>query len=412
MALLLGTPSGVSASPLEMYGFGGRSTAMAGAGVGSCTNFDCVYLNPAGLARVRDTLISSGFSYSNFDLEIDGSQSRAENSVAMTFGLVLPLRLGGALQDRLTLALGIMVPRKAVARARAPKLGEPTFALLDSRAEIVGIQVALGYALSERWSLGAGVLALATLEGLIHVDVDGAGRFRTRSEQTLKANYAPVFGARYEDQKKPYRIGLSVRGESTAGYDIDITNDLSASLPLALPLLQIVGTPQYDPAMVAAELVYQATTALSVSTQLEYKRWSGYLRPNKNPLPNGIDVPAPGFHDTVVPRVGLEWSHHLGVTELSLRSGYAFLYSPAPEMKGPQTLLDNHRHLMALGLGLAWPTSKYPFRLDLWAQNHELVGRTHHKDANLYDEPGDRPFSSVHGDGRILVGGFTLGVKL
>ncbi|MCP4443828.1 MAG: hypothetical protein GY811_00600 [Myxococcales bacterium] len=401
-----------SASPLELYGFGGRSSAMAGTGIGSCANFDCVYLNPAGLGRVRHKLVTGGFSYSNLDLEIDGKQSRAENSLATTFGLVVPLRLGGALRERLTLALGIFVPKQAVARARAPRLGEPTFALLDSRSEIIGIQVAFGYAFRRNWSFGAGVLALATLEGLIHVDVDGAGRFQSRSEQTLKAGYAPVFGARYEDPASPYRIGVSMRGESTAGYDIDITNDLSASLPLSLPLLQIIGTPQYDPAMVGAELVYQARPDLTISAQLEYKRWSSYLRPNKNPLPNGAALPTPGFHDTVVPRLGVEWQSHLGGTELSLRSGYAFLYSPAPEMKGPQSLLDNHRHLMAAGLGLAWPETKYPFRINLWAQYHELVGRTHHKDASLYEDPSDRPFTSVHGDGRILIGGFTLGVRL
>ena len=400
------------ASPLELYGFGGRSAAMAGSGVGSCANFDCVYLNPAGLGRVRHKLLTAGASYGNLDLEIDGKQSRGENTVSTTFGLVVPLRLGGAMHERLTLALGIMVPRKAVARARAPELGEPTFALLDSRSEIVGIQVALGYVLSDSWTLGAGVLALATLEGLIHVDVDGAGRFRTQSQQTLKSDYAPVFGAQYESAASPWAFGLSARGASTAGYDIDITNDLGASLPLSLPLLQIVGTPQYDPAMLAAEATYQVNPELTVSGQVELKRWSQYLRPNKNPLPDGAALPSPGFHDTVVPRLALEWIRDVGTTEISLRSGYSFLYSPAPEMTGPQSLLDNHRHLMALGLGLAWPGTKYPFRLDLWAQNHELVGRTHRKDASLFEDPASIRSPSVHGDGRILIGGFTLGVKL
>lgn len=409
---LLATPGESEGSPLELYGFGGRSAAMAGSGVGSCANFDCVYLNPAGLARVRQKLLTGGASYGNLDLEIDGSQSRGENTLSTTFGLVLPLPLGGALRDRLTLALGIMVPRKAVARARAPELGEPTFALLDSRSEIVGIQVAMGYALGDSWSLGAGVLALATLEGLIHVDVDGAGRFRTRSEQTLKSDYAPVLGAQYANAQSRWAFGFSVRGSSTAGYDIDITNDLSASLPLSLPLLQIVGTPQYDPAMVAAEASYAVRSGFTVSGQLEYKRWSEYLRPNKNPLPNGAPLPTPGFHDTVVPRLGAEWIRDLGKTEVSLRAGYSFLYSPAPEMTGPQSLLDNHRHLMAVGVGFAWPGSKYPFRFDLWAQNHELVGRTHHKDPSLFDDPADVQAPSVHGDGRILIGGFTLGVEL
>ncbi len=401
----------VAASPLELYGFGGRSSAMAGTGVASCANYDCVYLNPAGLGKVRSTLLTGGFSYGDLDLTINDEASPGENTLSTTFGLVVPLRLGAELQDKLTLALGIMVPRKAVARARAHTLGEPTFALLDSRSEIVGIQVALGYALDDSWSLGLGVLALATLEGLIHVDVDGAGRFRTRSEQSLKNDYAPVLGVQYAKRRSPWSFGASVRGASTAGYDIDITNDLSASLPLSLPLLQIIGTPQYDPAQLAAEAVYKISPALSLSGQLEFKRWSQYLRPNKNPLPEGEALPAPNFDDTLVPRVAAEWQHSFGTTVATLRGGYAFIYSPAPEMTGPQSLLDNHRHLTTVGAGLAWPTTAYPFELNVWAQNHELVERTHTKDASQFSEGALLP-EPIVGDGRILITGFTLGVRL
>ncbi len=94
-----------------------------------------------------------------------------------------------------------------------------------------------------------------------------------------------------------------------------------------------------------------------------------------------------------------------------MRAGYAFLYSPAPEMTGPQSLLDNHRHLTSLGLGFSWPTTAYPFEFNLWAQNHELQSRTHTKDPDLFEVDAEVP-DPIRGNGRILIAGFTLGVRL
>lgn len=400
------------ASPLELYGFGARSSGMAGAGVASAHGFDCIFLNPAGLSRQRDRYIAGGLSYGTLNLELDGEDTGADDTVATTFALVVPLPLGGALKDRLTLGFGILVPRKAIARARAPKLGEPSFALLDSRSEIVGLQLGLGYAIDDRWSVGVGMLALATLVGDIEVRVDGAGRFITRSEQSLKSDYAPVLGVRYADPSKDWRTGLTLRGASEAGFDIEITNTLGMSLPLSLPEFQILGAPQYDPASAAAEVAYRVLPELDLALQLDYKRWSAFPLPTQNPIASSDKYPSADFHDTVVPRLSAEWQRGFGATEVSARLGYAFFYSPAPEMKGTQSLLDNHRHLGAAGLGFAWPTSDYPFEFDLWMQWHQLMSRSHTKDPALAADPRTLPFDTVRGTGRIVVGGFTLGVRL
>ncbi len=400
------------ASPLELYGFGARSSAMAGSGVASANSFDAVYLNPAGLSRIRTRYIAGGFSYGQLSLELDGADAGAGDTVATTFGLVLPLPLGGALRDRLTIGFGIQVPRNAIARARAPQLGEPVFALLDSRSEIVGLQLGLGVTINESWSVGAGMLALATLVGDIEVRVDGAGRFITRSEQSLKSDFSPVLGVRYAQPGKDWRTGLTLRASSQAGFDIEITNSLGDSLPLTLPVFQIVGAPQYDPASAAVEVVYRLYPDLDLGLQLDYKRWSAYPLPTQNPIASRDMLPGAGFRDTVVPRLSVEYQHAFGATQISARAGYAFFYSPAPEMKGAQSLLDNDRHLGTTGLGFAWPESDYPFEIDLWMQWHQLVSRRHTKDATLFDPNSELPFDSIRGSGRIVIGGFTLGVPL
>ena len=385
---------------------------MAGSGVASAHSFDCVFLNPAGLSRIRSKYIAGGFSYGKLSLDLDGVDTGADETLATTFGLVIPLPLGGKLRDRLTIGFGILVPRNAIARARAPKLGEPLFALLDSRSEIVGIQLALGYTINESWSVGAGMLALATLVGDIEVKVDGSGRFITRSEQSLKSNYSPVAGVRYAKPGAAWSSGLTLRAASQAGFDIEITNSLGDSLPLSLPEFQIIGAPQYDPASAAAEVVYQVQPAIELGLQLDYKHWSAYPLPTQNPIASQDKLPSADFHDTVVPRLSAEWQGTLASTHVSARAGYAFFYSPAPEMKGAQSLLDNHRHLGTTGLGFAWPDTDYPFELDLWMQWHQLVSRRHTKDPTLVGDMAELPFDSIRGSGRIVIGGFTLGVSL
>lgn len=411
LSVLLSTllPASTDASPLDLYGFGGRSSGMAGAGVATAHSFDCVYLNPAGLGAIRHKYIAGGVSYGGLDLKLSGEASAAENTIATTFGMVVPLALKGSLRDRLTLGLGILVPQHAVARARAPEIGEPTFALLDSRSEVVGIQVAFGYVINSRWSVGAGVLALGTLVGAIRVDVDGAGRFITRSEQELRSDFAPVLGVRYADPASRFRAGFSARGASSAGFDVEVTNSLGMSLPLSLPTLSLAGVPQYDPASVATELAYALSPSIGVALQLEYKRWSAYPLPTENPLANGEKLPGADFSDTAVPRASVEWIRHSGAAEIALRGGYAFLYSPAPEMTRAQSLVDNHRHQLAFGAGLGFPETDFPFQLDAWVQVHELVSRTHRKEVGFVRDGLD---DSIRGTGRIVISGVTLGVKL
>ncbi len=400
-----------SASPLELYGFGSRSSAMAGAGVATCTSFDCVFLNPGRLARQRRKTLSAGYMYGDLNLTINGSKSNSENTQATTFGIVVPLKLGASLADRITLGLGMMVPRNAIARARSPVVGTPSFALLDSRSEVVGIQLALGYAWNEHVGFGVGVLVSGTLAGRILVDVDGAGRFITRSEQELKSNFTPVLGASLESSDKVgtvarHRYGISLRGASEAGYDIQIDNNLAASLPLSLPQLLVVGVPQYDPASIVVEFGYQATPELGVEFQLDYKRWSAFPLPTENPIERGENLAGANFHDTVVPRVGVEWLSGSAGAQLALRAGYTFIYSPAPEMTGQASLLDNHRHVGSAGLGISWPEARHGLRFDMWIQEHRLLDRNHEK-----TDPASE-LGTIRTEGRIRIGGVSVGVNL
>lgn len=390
-----------TASPLDLFGFGGRSPALAGTGVATSTDYDAVYLNPAGLADAVHKRITLGTMGGDMFLYRDGERADTDGIAGMIIGGAVRLPLGGRLRDRVGLGLGFHIPTAAINRARHPLPGVPVHVLLESRTHVVAVQGALGMMLDQRWRVGIGVLALAELRGSIDVTTDAAGRFTTDSEQQLVTRFAPIAGARYLAPERGLAVGLTVRGVSRSDYDILVTNDLGDSLPLTIPTVRIAGASQYDPLTVALEGAWQWRPRVRVSGQLAYQRWSAYPPPTLTPVEGAPDLPPPGFHDIVVPRVAVEWLGARGKARMSARGGYAFVMSPAPANSGEQSLLDNHRHVLAAGLGLAWPETWLPLSIDAWAQVHALMPRAH-----------DTVTQSMDTSGRVLVGGVTMGVDL
>ena len=400
------------ASPLDLFGFGGRSPGMAGAGVATATDFDAVYLNPAGLADTAGKRISLGGTGARLRLAIDGDDIGADPAAGLVIGGAVRLPLGGALRDRVGLGLGIHVPHSTINRARHPLPGTPVFVLLEHRSHVVGLQLAAGVAVSERWRIGLGVLALAELRGRIDVVTDAAGRFTSFSEQRLLTRVAPIAGVRYALSGR-VRLGAVMRGTSRSDYDIQVTNDLEGSLPVTIPPIRVAGVAQYDPLTVAVEGAVRVRPGLEITGQLAYQRWSAFPLPTQNPVEGTPPQEPPGFHDIPVPRVAVEWTRRLGRqgrTALALRAGYGFLLSPAPEMRGRQSLLDNHRHIVAGGLGIS--RAGLPVHIGAWAQLHALMPRRHTKDPARFDTGEMLPFDSIRTGGRILAAGMTVGLDL
>src|SRR5688572_12297031 len=106
-----------AASPLEMFGAGGRSPALAGAGAASVDDFDSLYVNPAGLAAVAGKRLHTGFLFGSFQL--DNVDRPAEDAVGLSAGIALRLKLGGALRDRVSVGIGMLSPPTVVTRLRA-----------------------------------------------------------------------------------------------------------------------------------------------------------------------------------------------------------------------------------------------------------------------------------------------------
>jgi hypothetical protein len=329
---------------------------------------------------------------------LDGSIDAVDDASGLEVGGALPLRLGGLLEHRVGVGIGLYIPLGLINRARTPPPGTPYYALLEDRSQVIGIQAALGVKLSRRWSAGIGILALAALKGSLEV-TSSAGQFTTVSNQNLTTDFAPILGARWRATDS-LRVGATLRFASKSGYDIDITNNLGAILPVTLPELRIAGVAQYDPLIGVVEGAWQKGAFLW-SAQLGWEHWSAFPTPTQNPVAGMKPQEPPGFHDTVVPRVSVEWTKPIGDFDVSLRGGTWLALTPAPVETGQQALLDNTRQIFTLGVGLATSRTTFPIHLDAWFQTHILFPR---------DTP--RPMETIHTSGTIVVGGIMLGVDL
>lgn len=406
----LGGPA--RASTMDLFGFGARSPALAGTGLATSTDYEATFLDPAGLADAHVKSASIGFLYGDFHLLVAGQKTDTRPARGSVIGGVVPMPLGGALKDRVGLGFGFYVPLDTLNKAKAPYPGDPSFALLANRSQVIAINVGLGVRLNPRWSVGAGVIALAALKGTIEVQTDPAGRFTTFSEEKLVTQLAPVFGVRRHEPRSRTWLGATVRFPSRSDYDIQVVTDLGDVVPIQLPPIRIAGNAQYDPLTIAAEVGWQWQPDLLLSAQLAYQRWSAFPLPTENPVAGTPAQGPSGFHDIAVPRVSIEHTRRYGRARVALRAGYAFLWSPAPEQTGRQSLLDNNRHLVSAGAGVAWPGAKLPLHVDAWVQAQYLMFRANRKDPGLF-LPGEVvPFDEASTRGRILAAGLTIGVDL
>jgi len=399
------------ASPLRLFGYVGRSSGTGGVGAATADDFESVYHNPAGLAFARKRLTVGGL-VGTFDLRFDDDGADTELARGQIFGLAVPIPFGGALRDRVGLAVGLYVPNQTLNKAKAPFPGAPSFAIIEHAAHVISFQLGVGVRINERWAVGVGTRVLAALRGKIKILGDPAGRFTTRSEQQMVTKFAPVAGVQFR-QSAAWSWGLNVTGVSRSGYDIKVSSDLGDAVPLDLPPLRIAGTPQYDPLTVVIEGAHRPTPALLVTAHLAYEHWPMYPVPTENPVddPTVETGVSAGYHPIVVPKLAVDWTAMTAPITLQLRGGYSFAMSPAPEQTSQQSLFDSHRHVLATGLGIYLPDEWLPIRFDFWLQLHYLQPRRHTKDLGAFPD-GPPPFESMNTDGTIFAGGMTVGVDL
>ncbi len=402
------------ASPQDLFGYGPRTSALAGATAALADGFEAVWASPALLSQERRPALALGLLSAQFHLAKDGVRQPASPLVGTFIGGTLPLPFQGVLRDRVGLGVGFFTPSSLVVRGRILYPEQPVWPLAE-RAQSVAVQAGLGVHVWDGLRIGAGFSALAALSGAVFVAQDASGRIGTVVENSLVASYAPIASATYE--RWGYRVGLTYRGELAAPFRVVIqVNDLA---DLTVPPLGISGVAQYDPHQLALELArYAGETRVAVGAT--WRNWSSYPGPASATVEcptvdpdtggpfEGACAPLvpkpPGYHDTVSARVALEHARTLGAgsrrVELAVRAGYAWEPTPVPKQTDERNTWDADRSVFSAGVGSALVPPLPGLRVDLFAQLHVLHERTQEKAADVPESNAGAP--------RVTTGGLVV----
>jgi long-subunit fatty acid transport protein len=426
--VLVGLAGTASASPVDLFGYGARGGAMAGAIISSAADHEAVYYNPAALAFAERPTFAIGFQRADFFLELEGEESPGLGAPALFFGFGVPLPFGGFLKKRLTLGLGFVLPQTSILIAAVPAPSQPSFLLVENRAQTVSLQGGLGLRVTDWLSVGVGFLALAELIGDISVAPNDEGRLGSRVRDQVIADYSPVFGV----LAKPtdwMAVGATYHGESSAAFELPITAELGSGFSIPIPRLDLVGTAQYDPRQVSAEASFVPSAGVRVAVGATWKQWSAFQNPIvytavPENLPTelcpqkvagaeegqvGCVQPAPEFTDTIVPRLGAEWVIEVGAWEVIPRAGLAWEPSPVPEQDADQNYLDNDRLIVAAGLGVRYDD----ISVRVAGQWQHLMERTETKRASLLADPESNVgYPEITHSGEVFFWGIELGLEL
>lgn len=397
----------VQASPLDLFGQGAQSAGRGGVGAVTAVDGEALGANPSGVAADPVVSLSIGTMFGSIELEADGSPRTATEPKGTKLSIVMPIRLNGWANKRFVLGVSAYLPSDNLVKLSYAGADTPNFTMMEQRTQMTDLSASLAFSIVPSLRIGAGASAVLALDGMIQIESNGFGGLDTVAEQNVVIDAAPIVGIQWEPVPS-LRLGAAYRGELAAKYDIDFTAATDPSFPLPLPDLKLRGVGQYEPRHASFGGEWAISPMWRLFAEVTYLGWGSYPRPAETLTPETLSpLPAPNFSDTVLPRLGIDATFRLGQgttfrdSKVVVRTGYAFVQSPAPDAPAQQAILDNDRHVVGVGLGLSTYVGDNRLWIDVWAQMHEMTERLH-----------PRLGESFVSDGRIRVGGLMVGATL
>ena len=421
LVVALGT---ARSNPLDAYGFGARGIGLAGAYTALVDDFSANYYNPAGLAVSGKLRLEFGYAFHQPELRLNGANQRVDASRGFQGGLVL----GGELFDRrIAASVAMHLPDQVVSRIRSLPQQQPRWVLFDNRPQRVVVTTSVAFELVKDFFIGAGITFLANTTGTVTItgDVGLADAANTKLLSAVDVDLTsiryPSFGLQYH--RDGWSFGLAWREEFNLRLDIDVVvkgrilNDLANFDPADPAVLIEDGTLTlvsgnnnlFSPRQLAMGVAY-TWDCWTVAVDLSWVQWSRFPPPTAtvdislelDPLPFQIpplDAPiAPRFRDIWIPRFAVEYravdAPDMGLT---LRGGYAYEPSPAPEQTGLTNYVDTDKHTFSFGLSwrlsMLEPTLKEPLFLEVGGQ------LAHHAARVMTKVAANDPVGSYRADG-------------
>jgi len=163
----------------------------------------------------------------------------------------------------------------------------------------------------------------------------------------------------------------------------------------------------YNPAQLAIGLAARPVRRMLISADVTWKDYSEFQFFWALP-------PEPRFHDTWIPRVGLEYTFEPRskkaflnkFRKISLMSGYYYEPTPVPDMNGEMNILGSDKNVVSFGFSLDYLMKSLDiFRVQAYFQLH-LLNETylHNRDDPLFGE--------MWTGGEVYSTGITIGIAL
>jgi long-subunit fatty acid transport protein len=420
------------ATPDALHGSGTRAGSLARANGADLDDAAAVLENPSGLVRAPGTMVSLGYERQANDLRYDGRDALLPTVHSYALGIAVP---GAIHRIPVALGLSLALPDGRLSNLRQVEPADPYFPLDDAVPRLVDLATALAVRPLDELSLGAGVGFVSSLAGAFRVRgtaVAADGRGAEYDSELSHAVDADLLSSRYPILGLGFTpfdalsLGISYRGAVRVRQRVE--GQLEGTLAISDLRVPVVydfasdAVVAYSPPELTSAGTVRPLSGLALHGALARQRYSLHpspysrrtsrLRADLPPAlglpPDELGTPPPpaGFHDRVVPRVGVEQSFRIGpAVRLAARTGYAYEASPVPSSQEATHLLDMSRHVFGFGAGIAWPRPLPPFaelRLDLGL---ELV----HGIPRSLESRGPRGTTPHRVRGDLLSLGATLG---
>jgi long-chain fatty acid transport protein len=380
-------------NPIDALGFGSRNIGMAGASTSNATDSSANYYNPAGLVAGKDLRIDIGYRYAQPLLKMNGHDVGVDSARGWEVGLDAPGHIG---PFRFAVGILLWLPDQRLTRVRSLPFSQPRFVLFDNRLQRLLLSANLAIQIVPGLYVGGGLSFMSRtvgelfLKGSVAVSDPDQSALTTDIDVDLVAVRYPQAGILWQATRN-VSFGITYRGkfslELNQGFQIT-GNVGDPGLPPVISngsfVAQTISQDLFQPWQLAGGVTVHLMRRLLVALDLTYAAWHEFPTPAsdlslkidigpvftpKIMLPPPRTYPEPGFHDIVIPRIGIEWrAREAPRLSVDVRGGYSYEPTPVPSQVGESNLVDCDKHTFSLGLGLEFgkldPILSEPLSLD------------------------------------------------
>lgn len=363
------------ANPVDAFGLSSRHAAMANTGTATTEDTSANYYNPAAIVRGRSVLIDIGYRYAQPILRLKGNDVGVDASRGVTAGIIAPASFGSF---RFAFGVGVFLPDQRLFRVRSLAFEQPRFVYYDNRVQRMLLSANLAVQIIPGLYIGGGLTFMSQTKGKVGLSGNVAvidpelSELVSKTEVDLLAIRYPQVGIFWEATRK-LTFGLTYRHSFTLELEQTFRIEGNVGNPGMPPVVEngffethTIVRDLFQPWQLTFGAAARLTRKVLVTFDLTFARWSEFQQPARNAdvtfdigvFNNGVRTgtprtfPAAGFHDILIPRLGVEgrvWER--GKYALDLRGGYGYEPSPAPPQKDEQNLVDNDKHTFSIGVG-------------------------------------------------------------